>query len=309
MNRIDRLMAMTLYLQGRRVSRAEDIAAHFEISIRTVYRDIAALSEAGVPIMAEAGVGYSIMHGYHLPPVMFTPEEAGALATAGVLTRQMTDHSIDGSMQSALLKIRAVLPRVQQERLERIERSTDLAESPYRDIQVSILDLQKALAESRVVHIAYRTGGREMITRRDVEPLGLVRYLAHWHLIAWCRLREDTRDFRLDRIEEMSITNERFEARDGVSLESVMNADRERETVPAVVHFDREVADRARREWSLGIVADEPDGDGVRLTLTASSLDWMVGWLLSFQLTARIIDPPELREKVRAAATRILEAI
>src|SRR5690349_12349275 len=79
MNRIDRLMATILLLQGRRVITAEDIADHFEISLRTVYRDIAALSEGGVPIVAEAGVGYSLLNGYQMPPVMFTPEEAGAL--------------------------------------------------------------------------------------------------------------------------------------------------------------------------------------------------------------------------------------
>jgi predicted DNA-binding transcriptional regulator YafY len=302
-------MAMTLFLQGRRVSRAEDMAAHFEISLRTVYRDVAALSEAGVPIVAEAGIGYSLMHGYHLPPVMFTPEEAGALATAGVLTRQMTDDSIDGSMQSALLKIRAVLPRRQQQHLERIEASTKLSESASQTYRVSILDLQSALAERQVVHLAYRTGGREEVTHRDVEPIGLVHYLAYWHLVAWCRLRNDVRDFRIDRIVDLNIGHDTFLPREGVTLQDVIEKDRSTATVQAVVHFEHQVADRARRERALGIIADQTDEKGVTLTMTTGSLDWLVGWLLSFQTSASVIEPPELRHKLLHATTRIQNKI
>ena len=305
MNRIDRLMALTLYLQGRRISRAEDMATHFEISLRTVYRDIAALSEAGVPVIAEAGVGYSLMRGYHVPPVMFTPEEAAALATAGVLTRQMTDDSIDGSMQSALLKIRAVLPAKQQLHLERIEASTQLSETRSKPHRASILDLQSALADRRIVHLAYRTGGREEVTHRDVEPIGLVHYLAYWHFVGWCRLRNDVRDFRIDRIEDMNISQETFQPREGVTLQTVIEQDRSMATVEARVHFDHQSIDRARRERALGIIRDEPDKHGAILTISSGSFDWIVGWLLSFQTSVTIIDPPELKEKLLAALNRI----
>jgi predicted DNA-binding transcriptional regulator YafY len=103
-NRIDRLVAILIYLQGRRVTRAEDIAEEFETSIRTVYRDITDLAEAGVPIIGEAGVGYSIVKGYHLPPVHFTTEEATALITASMLMDHFADRSLMSSMTSALAK-------------------------------------------------------------------------------------------------------------------------------------------------------------------------------------------------------------
>ncbi len=309
MNRIDRLMALTLYLQGHRISRAEDMASHFEVSLRTVYRDIAALSEAGVPVIAEAGVGYSLMRGYHVPPVMFTPDEAAALATAGVLTRQMTDDSIDGSMQSALLKIRAVLPAKQQLHLERVESSTQLSESRTRPHRASILELQSALAERRIVHLAYRTGGREEVTHRDVEPIGLVHYMTYWHFVAWCRLRNDVRDFRIDRIEDMAVQNETFQPRDGVTLQEVIERDHSMETVKVRIHFDHFSIDRARRERALGIVHDEPDEHGATLTLSTGCYDWLVGWLLSFQTSATILDSPELKEKLLAASIRIQEKL
>src|SRR5262245_53235525 len=110
MNRVDRLMAIAVHLQSRRVVRAEDLASHFEISLRTVYRGIAALGEAGIPIVGEAGVGYSLMKGYHLPPVMFTAEEASALSLGGKLVERLTDASMQKQMVSALAKIRSVLP-------------------------------------------------------------------------------------------------------------------------------------------------------------------------------------------------------
>src|SRR6266513_1557724 len=126
MNRVDRLMAIVVRLQSRRVVRAEDIAAHFEISVRTVYRDIAALGEAGIPIMAEPGVGYGLVKGYHLQPVMFTAEEASALFLGGKLVEHLTDASLWKQMESALLKIRSVLPRDRQDYLDRLERSTEV---------------------------------------------------------------------------------------------------------------------------------------------------------------------------------------
>src|SRR5687768_8048088 len=124
MNRVDRLMAMVVQLQGRRLVRAEELARHFEISLRTVYRDIAALGEAGIPIVGEAGVGYSLLKGYHLPPVMFTSDEASALFFGAKLVDHMTDASLRKQMNTALLKIRSVLPRDRQDHLDRLDRST-----------------------------------------------------------------------------------------------------------------------------------------------------------------------------------------
>src|SRR5450432_1525050 len=111
MNRTDRLVAMVMFLQGRRIVRAEDLAAHFEISVRTVYRDLSALSETGVPISGEAGVGYTLLKSYHLPPVMFTAEEASSLFVGAAFAKRFSDRSMRSPLDSALLKIRAVLPR------------------------------------------------------------------------------------------------------------------------------------------------------------------------------------------------------
>src|ERR1051326_5491457 len=187
MNRVDRLMAMVVHLQGRRVVRAEDIAAHFEISVRTVYRDITALIEAGIPIMGEAGVGYGLARGYHLPPVMFTAEEASALFMGGKLVDHLTDASLRKQMESALLKIRSVLPRDRQDFLDRLERSTAVVLSRLtprsRLSSETLIPIQSALAGRRVLALDYQGAQRRELTKRLVEPLGLVHYSDNWHLI------------------------------------------------------------------------------------------------------------------------------
>ncbi|PAW86780.1 MAG: hypothetical protein B9S26_15275 [Opitutia bacterium Tous-C4FEB] len=299
MNRIDRLVGMILFLQGRRLCRAEDIADHFEISLRTVYRDIAALGEAGVPIVSEAGVGYSLLKGYHLPPVAFTAEEASALATSGVLVEQMTDHSIATPMQSALLKIRAVLPHEHKERLERIERTTLVrthsVDSRQRNA-ANLLQIQDALVRRRVLRLSYRSGSRDELTSREVEPLGLVQYFQHWHLITWCRLRQAMRDFRLDRIQSVEVTRDVFAPHENFHIsDHIKSPGQYNNQVTARIQFTRIAAERARREWSLGLVREEAQGPDTVLTLSAGELDWFVHWILSFGTDATVLEPAKLR--------------
>lgn len=306
MNRIDRLVGMILFLQGRRLCRAEDIADHFEISLRTVYRDIAALGEAGVPIVSEAGVGYSLLKGYHLPPVAFTAEEASALATSGVLVEQMTDHSITTPMQSALMKIRAVLPHEHKERLERIERTTLVRTHSIDSRQrnaANLLQIQDALVRRRVLRLSYHSGSRDELTSREVEPLGLVQYFQHWHLITWCRLRQAMRDFRLDRIQSVEVTRDVFVPPENFHIsDHIKRPGQYNNQVTARIQFTRVAADRARREWSLGLVREEAQGRDTILTLSAGELDWFVHWILSFGTDATVLEPAELRVLLVAEA-------
>lgn len=307
MNRIDRLMATILLLQSRRVITAEEIAGHFEISLRTVYRDVAALSEGGVPVVAEAGIGYSLLNGYSVPPVMFTAEEASALFMGGELVDHLTDRSLQTQMRSALLKIRAVLPRSQQEQLDRLERTTALLIPPPGGGQgdpAVLARLQSALAQRRVVEIRYRdrTGAAE--TRRAIEPLGLIYYGDQWHLIAWCRLRQDLRDFRTDRILELKILGEVFEGHRGFSLRDHVNSWRERcATIEVSLRVHRRSAGRLRRAWLGAILEEHWEGDWLQLTVLMDESDWMLGWLLSFGESLEALAPERLRERLAERAT------
>lgn len=311
MNRIDRLMATLLLLQGRRVITAEDIAGHFEISLRTVYRDIAALSEGGVPIVAEAGVGYSLLNGYQMPPVMFTPEEASALFMGGHLVENLTDPSLEAQMRSALLKIRSVLPRGHQDRLDRLQRATAVLAGPFPnpDGESAVLTgIQSALSQRRVLDIAYQTKGAGPATRRQVEPLGLVFYSERWHLIGYCRLRKDFRDFRTDRITSLKTTSEVFEAHPDFSLRDHIDSWREaHERKEIVVRVHRPLLDRFRRGCFGGTVEERWEGDWLRATILSDECDYLAGWLLSFGTSVEIVEPASLRERMVTMARRWME--
>ena len=303
-------MAMALRLQSRRVVRAEDLADHFEISVRTVYRDLAALGEAGIPIMAEAGVGYSLVKGYHLPPVMFTAEEASALFIGSKLVEHLTDASLRKHMESALLKIRSVLPRDRQDYLDRLERSTVVVQESSGPLprlsSETLIPVQRALAERRVLAIDYQGAQRAELTRRQVEPLGLVYYSDNWHLIAYCRLRRDVRDFRTDRIRRLQLQAEFFSGHDDFSVQRYLDeAAREGKFVTAVVRFQPDVMRRVRREWACRLVTETTEPEGVAVTLMGYSLEWLTDWVLSFGSKAEVLAPETFKNLVAMEAEKI----
>jgi predicted DNA-binding transcriptional regulator YafY len=312
MNRTDRLVAMVLHLQGRRVVRAEQLAAHFEINIRTVYRDIAALGEAGVPISGEAGVGYCLMKGYQLPPVMFTADEASSLFVGGELVKQFTDASLHVPMASALDKLRAVLPRDRQDHVERLVNHTLVVNRPGRANPESaaqrwLLPVQQGVVLRRVLCLTYHGGERGEESQREVEPLGVVFYGGAWYLVAWCRLRKDFRHFRVDRIRRLEITSFVFPPRPDFSLAKHMQASRGRElTIPARVWFVRGVQSRARRESSATLIEECARDGGTEFSLYTWSLNWLAQWLLSFGASAEAVAPAKLRKLVRAEAEKVV---
>lgn len=310
MNRTDRLVAMVMHLQGRRLVRAEDMAAHFEVSVRTIYRDIAALGEAGVPISGEAGVGYSLVRSYHLPPVMLTADEAAALFVGGEMVHHFTDASLSAPMSAALDKLRAVLPRDRQEHVERLARQTVVMGasinnniSPDPAAQPWLLAVQRGVAQRRVLRLAYRAARQVEDTSREVEPLGVVFYGGAWYLVAWCRLRADFRHFRVDRVQRLEMLAETFPARTEFSLREHLKQQMARsETLPARVWFARGAQERARAESYATLVEERERDGGAEFSLYTYSLCWLARWILSFGTDAEAIEPAELRETVRATA-------
>ncbi len=311
MNRTDRLVAMVLFLQGRRVVRAEDLAARFEINIRTVYRDISALSEAGVPISGEAGVGYCLMKGYQLPPVMFTVEEASAFFVGGELVKQFTDASLQGPMASALDKLRAVLPRDRQDHVEKLVSRTIVRGrrgqgTPEVAAQRWMVTVQQAVVLRRVLRMTYRGLERDVDTQRDVEPLGVVFYGGAWSFVGWCRLRQDIRHFRVDRIRRLELLPVTFPAREDFSLAKHMeNYGAERKSLPVRIWFHRYAQERAQRESYATLIEENRRDGGAEFTLYSYSLEWTAQWLLSFGDRAEAIAPSKLRQFVRVEAEKI----
>jgi len=302
MNRIDRLTAILIHLQTKRIVRAEEISDRFEISLRTVYRDVKALMEAGVPIGSEAGKGYFIVDGYHLPPVMFNQEEASALLTAGKLVEKMTDDSIRKAYESALLKIKSVLNASEKDHLENLQSS--IAVYKMSDQQSDfpnqfMAEIQKALSRRNVLTITYHSSGKQEKTTRRIEPIGVVYYSGRWHLIAWCRLRNEYRDFRIDMIQTLHNTGDSFDARSHFTLqeyfESLTKAHEDMTKV--VVVFDMNVTSYAKNaRYYYGYVSEENLGDRCRMTFLVGNLRSFCRWLMMFGKSADIESPNELRD-------------
>ncbi|MGZ3926378.1 MAG: helix-turn-helix transcriptional regulator, partial [Mucilaginibacter sp.] len=245
MNRIDRISAILIQLQSRRVVKASDIADRFNISLRTVYRDIKTLEEAGIPLIGEAGVGFSIMDGYRLPPVMFTRDEAAAFLTAEKLMEKLTDPLSDETYKSAMYKIRSVLRTAEKDFLENIDghievmKSRRLAGSKY-DLNPLQIILQ-AIAQRNVLAIHYFAAHNQQKSERSIEPVGVFYQDKYWHLIAWCRLRNDYRDFRLDRISGISLSPERFKTQHPNLKEYISQSAKERNLQQIVIRVEKKV--------------------------------------------------------------------
>ena len=222
MNRIDRLMGVVTMLQSRRFLPAERIAEKFSVSMRTVYRDIKALAEIGIPVSFETGRGYFVVQGYFLPPVSFTNEEANALLLMESIAARFGDRSIQKYYGTALHKVKAVLRGSQKDKLEQLQGQIRSVSCDYIQNDFAWLtNIQDAIASQTILNIEYRNNRNE-VTSRAVEPVGLVFYALNWHLIAWCWRRKDYRDFRVSRILGLSDTGLPFKKADHIELNAYM---------------------------------------------------------------------------------------
>jgi len=213
LKRISRLTAIVTQLQSKRLSTATELSKKFNVSIRTIYRDIKALEQAGVPVLIEDGKGYVLMHGYKIPPVMFTEGEANALVTAERLIFKSSDITLRNEYSAAISKIKAVLQYSAMEKAELL--SNRIAISPAISIgsgSNSLSLIQSALTSFNALEIVYNSAHRNETTTRIVEPFALYFSLEEsWLLIAFCRLRNDFRMFSLERTRSIKLLDLHFE--------------------------------------------------------------------------------------------------
>ena len=210
--RLSRLTAILTQLQTKRLITSRSLAEKFGVSVRTIYRDIKALEQAGVPILTEEGKGYSLMEGYKIPPIMFSENEANALITVEKLVLKNSDSSLIKEYREAINKVKAVLKYVTKQKIELL--SERIAISPailQTNTSNSLTLIQNALTDYKILNIEYLSESKKQKTERVIEPFALYYSLQEsWTLIAYCRLRKDYRMFRLDRILEIKQTELNF---------------------------------------------------------------------------------------------------
>jgi len=222
MNRIDRLFAILTLLQSKKYVPAEKIADKFQLSIRTVYRDIKALGESGIPISFEQHKGYFIVQGYFLPPVSFSSEEANAFLLMETIVQGFTDKSIQKHYTNGLNKIKAVLRSTQKEKMESLAGNIKLQIPERFNYSFEYLSiLQDAISAKTIIELTYKNN-KEETSKRRVEPIGLIFYAFSWHLIGWCHKRKDYRDFKVSRILQLKNTGTPFTKSNHIEVNSYM---------------------------------------------------------------------------------------
>jgi predicted DNA-binding transcriptional regulator YafY len=307
MNRIDRLFSITTRLQARGHVRATDLASVYEVSTRTIYRDIAALSESGVPIVSLPGRGYSIIDGYFLPPLLLSTREATALLLGARMLASQASAEIAAAAEEAVVKLLAVVGEDSRRELRDLDDVLGFAPSPDFRARLDVADIQvralwQAILERRVTTLRYFGRKRVQETIRQIEPIRLAYANGAWYLTAYCRVRQEERAFRLDRIDSLQVEAERFRPR-----RATPNPDAP--AIEVVVRFRGDVSRwvRERQHWSF--VSEEGTSDEALARYRLSDVNEIAPWLLGWGTAAEVIAPRELREHLREEARGLIEML
>jgi predicted DNA-binding transcriptional regulator YafY len=302
-NRIDRISAILIQLQSRRVVKASDIAERFNISLRTVYRDVKTLEQAGIPIIGEAGVGYSIMDGYRLPPVMFTREEATAFLTAEKFIEKLTDASTVAHHKSAMYKVRAILRTAEKDLLEGIDQNIEVLRSRSQlrvDHQDHIQSILNSIANKHILAIEYFAHHSQENTQRELEPVGIFFLEGYWHLIAYCHLRKDYRDFRIDRIKSLVVTDKQFKDSHPTLKTYITQTAKEKHLETVVISIDKSIYNYLEQQkYYSGFVSEAIKDDKVEMTYLTGSIEGFARWYIMYADQAEIVQSDALKKRVK----------
>ncbi|MBK0404078.1 YafY family transcriptional regulator [Adhaeribacter sp. BT258] len=303
LNRFDRIVAIFIHLQSGRVVKAQELADRFEVSLRTIYRDIKSLEASGVPVAGEAGVGYSLLEGYRLPPVMFTPEEASSFVAAEKLMQKFSDKSLGASFESAVFKVKSVLRANTKDQIAALETQVWVNNSGkvFNENTPDALSLiMISIAEKKQVALEYKSLYSEEASNRIIEPVGLFNEHNRWYIFAYCHLRQSYRQFRTDRMIGLKRTDKPFtQQHDNVADFRKQREMPEGET-EVVIKVQKEFArfmESGRKYY--GFVSENILADAVEMTFkTGSCTEGLARYYLMFGDCAEIISPESFREKV-----------
>ena len=304
---MDRRLLILMRLREEAAVRAADLAYEIGCSVRTVYRDIDALSQAGVPVAAMPGEGYRLVEGYHLPPVAFTADEAVQLLMGADLVRGLGTTDQRETVRSAVAKVEAVLRPETREEVGRLRNRIRVSTWMSREPSPWLPLLQQAVVEERVLWLRYHSYSPDEVTERRVEAHGLTFYGNDWHLVAYCRLREAMRDFRASRILEADLLPDTFE-RLPDSEWFANDPPEHHEQVEVRVWIDSPMARWAREQLVYGFEREEQGEGGSVFVFRVRDLRRLFPWLLSWGGSAQVLSPPDVADQVaaesRAAAER-----
>ncbi len=298
MNRFDRLASILIQLQSKKIVKAQEIADRFEISLRTVYRDVRSLEIAGIPIISEAGIGYSLQKEYRLPPVHFTSQEGLAFVTAEKLVSKLTDQNTLKSYQSSLYKIKATLGQKEKEYINDAEIVIGSIQNANIQIkpQLFLQEILQSILSKNVILLNYSNINNFDPSEREIEPIGIYSQANFWYLIAFCRLRDDFRVFRTDRITKIEILTQKFRTIHP-NLNNFLNkTSSDKELSKVIIKIDKRAYKfLGDQQYYMGFVAQKELGNQIEMTFFSPSLQNFSHWFLLLGSEADIIEPDILK--------------
>ena len=308
-----RLITLIMLLQRQPNQKAGGLAEKLGVSVRTLHRYFGMLDEMGIPIYAERGPygGFSLVRGYKLPPLVFTPEEAVAIYLGTSLVSEMWGLLYQESAQGALAKLENVLPDEQRAEIAWARRSL-IATGMHRadpSAQAPFLEkLRRAAREHRQADMEYQSTTKSKVTQRQVDPYALVHRSGWWYLVSYCHLRTELRTFRVDRIQSLELLSQTFQTPDDFDIHAYLDSEfADQPVVRATLRFKAEGAHIARSNISgWESLQENPDGS-VDVVLAAPDTPWLASMALSFGTLVTVLEPPELREMVREWAEAVVE--
>ncbi|HOU15099.1 MAG TPA: YafY family protein [Anaerolineae bacterium] len=307
-----RLLSMILLMQSRPTWKASDLADELGVSERTVHRYIGMLEELGIPLYSERGPygGFALVRGYKLPPLIFTAEEATVLYMGANLVGEVWGQTYKDAVTAVTAKLDNVLPDDLRHEVASARQSlviSGLAARDYRPWEPIIHTLRECIMHRCGVRLIYQSFALEE-TSRDIEPYALTFHGGLWYLVGFCRLRQAMRTFRVDRIQRVTPLKIPFTIpRDFSARDYITQTLSFEQNYTVVVDIAANVAPHIRERYSHWMELTEHDDGSVTARFGASTLEWATGWALSYGEAVKVLEPPELIARVRAAAEAILQ--
>ena len=304
-NPATRLITLIMLLQHQPNQKAAELAGKLGVSVRTLHRYMGMLDEMGIPVYSERGPygGFSLVRGYRLPPLVFTPEEAVAVYLGASLVEAMWGRLYQEAAQGALAKLDNVLPDEQRQEVAWAQRSlaaTGLHRADLDTLAPTLEKLRRAVRERRRVHMHYRSSGSSDISQRHLDPFALVHRWGWWYAIGYCHLRNGMRSFRVDRIQELALTSQTFDAPSDFNLKEYLAGEFQAQPKQrARLHFFPQWAHIALDNPSFWEAVDrEPDG-AIQVTFSTPDLEWAASIALAYGPIVEVLEPPALRDMVK----------
>ncbi|GHE44859.1 helix-turn-helix transcriptional regulator [Sphingobacterium griseoflavum] len=301
--RFHRILAIYFQLQGKSVVKAQDLAERFGVSLRTIYRDMRALEQAGIPIYGEAGTGYGLSEGYKLAPASFTKEEILSLAASEKLMQKFVDHHMFLNFSTAIGKVRSYLRYSDKSNMMTLEENMWMSSTNFmfnEKVPEALSVLFEGISLRKIIQMEYRAVHRETANTRRIEPVGVFHESHFWYFVAYCHLRETHRHFRIDRIQKIMLTDEPF-SRVHKPLNHYIEKQDAHPSIRISISVDKTYA--RYLQWDrmhFGFTSEEVSDQTVIMTFQSSnSIQEFARWYIRFADCARILEPDSLKDCVR----------